>query len=591
MKDTQTGGISLLWRILLSTSIALTVLFGLTGWLVQSYAGRVTEHSLEEEVRTSLQAYEALWSTRAHNLASISRIISSMSDVRAAFATRDKATIRDMAAQLWPETPQDAAFVVLEPTGGVITALGGEGSGSGLAFSREFMEKAAERFPQQVSGYITRGRHLYYVLLTPVYVQAAQGQALLNVLLVASDIDDKLAYSLKQSTHGSDFAFVADGRLIASSLPLGVADLRRAPTGTGGVRRLLLRGVDYLALGRTLPDVDNKPAGELYIIRSFEGPSRALMELRRNVSIIWILAVVAGLAFTYLLARRILEPVKRLDLAVEEVIKQNYDYRVVVETQDELGRLAQTFNAMCDSIRAARNELIRQERISTIGRLSSSIVHDLRNPLAAIYGGAEMLVDAGLSPEQRDRIAVSIYRSSRRIQELLQELTDMSRAKAKRVEPCRLVEIVQAARDLTEQTSGGGAPVSIVIDISPQVEVSVDRDRMERVFMNLLHNSLEAMPDGGTLRVTSRQDATTVTVQVEDNGPGIPETAWATLFQPFASFGKKNGLGLGLALSRQTVLDYAGDLWADREIKSGARFYVRLPKAQTASAHARAHEN
>ena len=100
MKDTQTGGISLLWRILLSTSIALTVLFGLTGWLVQTYAGRVTEHSLEEEVRTSLQAYEALWSTRAHNLASISRIISSMSDVRAAFATRDKATIHDMAAQL-----------------------------------------------------------------------------------------------------------------------------------------------------------------------------------------------------------------------------------------------------------------------------------------------------------------------------------------------------------------------------------------------------------------------------------------------------------------------------------------------------------
>jgi two-component system, NtrC family, sensor histidine kinase HydH len=300
------------------------------------------------------------------------------------------------------------------------------------------------------------------------------------------------------------------------------------------------------------------------------------MELRRNVTLIWILAVVAGLALTYLLARRILEPVKRLDRAVEEVIQQNYDYRVAVETQDELGRLAQTFNAMCDSIRTARDELIRQERISTIGQLSSSIVHDLRNPLAAIYGGAEMLVDAGLSTDQRDRIAVSIYRSSRRIQELLQELTDMSRAKVKRVEPCRLVEIVQAARDLTAQ-SAGLQSVLVAIDIPAQVEVSVDRDRMERVFMNLLHNSLEAMPDGGALRVTCRQDATTVTVQVEDSGPGIPEKAWPTLFQPFASFGKKNGLGLGLALSRQTVLDYAGDLWADREMKAGARFFVRLP--------------
>jgi signal transduction histidine kinase len=574
MKSTRVGGISLLWRILLSTSIALTVLFGLTGWVVQSYAGRVSEHSLEEEVRTSLQAYEALWSTRAHNLASISRIIGSMSDVRAAFATRDKATIRDTAAQLWSEVSEDAAFLVLEPTGEVITSLGGESPD--LALTKAFMQTAAARFPKQVSGYATRGRHLYYVVLTPVYVQAVEGQALLNVLLVASDIDDKLAYSLKESTHGSDFAFVSGGRLVASSLPLAAADLTSAPAEPGGVRRLLLRGVDYLVLGTPLKDVDNKAAGELYIIRSFEGPSRALMALRRNVTIIWILAVVAGLAFTYLLARRILEPVKRLDRAVEEVIKQNYDYRVAVETQDELGRLAQTFNAMCDSIRNARDELIRQERISTIGRLSSSIVHDLRNPLAAIYGGAEMLVDAGLSTDQRDRIAVSIYRSSRRIQELLQELTDMSRAKVKRVEPCKLVEIVQAARDLTAQ-SAGLQSVSVAIDIPAQVEVSVDRDRMERVFMNLLHNSLEAMPDGGALRVTCRQDATTVTVQVEDSGPGIPEKAWPTLFQPFASFGKKNGLGLGLALSRQTVLDYAGDLWADREMKAGARFFVRLP--------------
>jgi signal transduction histidine kinase len=574
MKPSRVGGISLLWRILFSTSIALTALFGLTGWVVQSYAGRVSEHSLEEEVRTSLQAYEALWSTRAHNLASISRIIGSMSDVRAAFATRDKATIRDTAAQLWSEVSDDAAFLVLEPTGEVITSLGGESPD--LALTKAFMQTAAATFPKQVSGYVTRGRHLYYVVLTPVYVQAAQGQALLNVLLVASDIDDKLAYALKESTHGSDFAFVSGGRLIASSLPLAAADLMSAPATPGGVRRLLLRGVDYLVLGRPLEDVHGKPAGELYIIRSFEGPSRALMALRRNVTIVWILAVVAGLAFTYLLARRILEPVKRLDRAVEEVIKQNYDYRVAVETQDELGRLAQTFNAMCDSIRAARDELIRQERISTIGRLSSSIVHDLRNPLAAIYGGAEMLVDAGLSTDQRERIAVSIYRSSRRIQELLQELTDMSRAKAKRVESCRLLEIVQAARDLTAQ-SAGSQSVVVAIDIPAHVEVSVDRDRIERVFINLLHNSLEAMPDGGALRVTCRQDATSVTVQVEDSGPGIPEKAWPTLFQPFASFGKKNGLGLGLALSRQTVLDYAGDLWADREVKVGARFFVRLP--------------
>ena len=82
---------------------------------------------------------------------------------------------------------------------------------------------------------------------------------------------------------------------------------------------------------------------------------------------------------------------------------------------------------MCDSIQRARNELIRQERISTIGRLTSSIVHDLRNPLAAIYGGAEVLVDSDLPPAQAQRLANSIYRASRRIQELLQDLVNISR--------------------------------------------------------------------------------------------------------------------------------------------------------------------
>ena len=82
---------------------------------------------------------------------------------------------------------------------------------------------------------------------------------------------------------------------------------------------------------------------------------------------------------------------------------------------------------MCASIQDAREELIRQERISTIGRLSSSIVHDLRNPLASIYGGAEMMMDGDLSEAQMHRVAGNIYRSSRAINDLLQELVDVSR--------------------------------------------------------------------------------------------------------------------------------------------------------------------
>src|SRR5581483_6248077 len=94
------ASVSLLWRILFSTSIAITLLFAVTGWIVQSQFLRIASLSLEEEVRASFQAYESLWRARAQRLASVSMVLSRMSDVRAAFGTGDVATIRDTAGEL-----------------------------------------------------------------------------------------------------------------------------------------------------------------------------------------------------------------------------------------------------------------------------------------------------------------------------------------------------------------------------------------------------------------------------------------------------------------------------------------------------------
>jgi len=570
-------GNSLLWRILLSTSIAVTAVFALTGLMVQRYAATVSRHSLEEEIRTSLEAYEAMWSARVHSLTELSSIMSSMSDVRAAFATRARLTIQDVAEQLWSRvSDRDASFLVLDPTGEVIASLGGP---IDFAVNPSLIRQARAQFPNQVSGYATRGRHLYYVVLTPVYVQAMTEQALLNVLLIAFDVDAGLAGELKKSTHGSEFAFLSGNTVMASTLPgITARDLRSGNQISHDVKRMEWRGNSYLLLGTSLQDTAGRPIGELFVIRSFARPQETVSELRRNVAIFWIAGIVVALLLTYLLSRRILEPVKRLDRAAEEVGKRNYDYRVPVETTDELGRLAKTFNEMCDSIQRAREDLIHQEQIATIGRLSGSIVHDLRNPLAAIYGGAEMLVDAELSSEQQRRLAANIYSSSRRIQELLQELLDVSQAKARAIEPCNLADIVLTAREASRQ-SGELHGVSIQVKISHDIEVVASRDRLERVFINLIDNAIEAMPGGGSVKITSSEEENAVVVLIEDTGPGIPAEALPNLFRPFGSFGKKNGLGLGLALSRQALLDSGGDLWADPRAASGARFLMRLPMA------------
>jgi len=172
------------------------------------------------------------------------------------------------------------------------------------------------------------------------------------------------------------------------------------------------------------------------------------------------------------------------------------------------------------------------------------------------------------------RLAQNIYRSSRRIQELLQDLVNVSRGKPKAVEVCRLRDVIGAAWDVLAGLAETQS-VTVSLDVPEDIELPFERSRMERVFVNLFNNSLDAMPDGGRIEVAAWHDESGVLVEVVDTGPGISTEIRASLFQPFHS-SKRNGLGLGLALSRQTVLDHGGDMWADGDGSGGARFCLRL---------------
>ncbi len=125
------------------------------------------------------------------------------------------------------------------------------------------------------------------------------------------------------------------------------------------------------------------------------------------------------------------------------------------------------------------------------------------------------------------------------------------------------------------------------------MECPMERARMERVFANLFENAIEAMRSGGSISIRGEKAGDNIMVRVEDTGPGISAALQGRLFQPFVTAGKKNGLGLGLALSRQTLLDHGGDIWADapdRDLpdsgqKGGALFWLRLPKNRSAITH------
>jgi signal transduction histidine kinase len=574
--------LSLLWKILLATSIALTLLFALVGWIVQDNATRAMSASVDEDVQASFRAYDSLWRSRAQTLAAVSLVISRMSDVRAAFSTGDQATIRDSADELWKQiSNQDAIFLVTDPEGRVLASLGGS-LGESLKHDVPAVRDAAASFPKQTSGFVTLGSRLYQIAVTPVYVQAGTGMGLLNVLVAGYEVNGETVRSLKDSTGGSDFCFLSGASVVASTLdPRANTSMQALPSPGGAVARIEAGGTHYTVLGTPLLDVAGRPIGELRILRSSERARQRINALGRDIIVAWLIAVLGGLWLTYSLARRILRPVKELDRGAGEVARGNYDYRIPVEdpdvgTRDELGRLAAVFNAMCASIQDGRQELIRQERIATIGRLSTSIVHDLRNPLAAIYGGAEMLIDGELTTGQVQRLAGNIYRSSRRMQELLQELVDTGRGRSISTEVCRLRDIVSAACEVFSPTAEAQS-VTVQVDVPDGIELPLERARMERVFLNLIDNSLGVMPLGGTLSITAKTEASSVVVSVQDTGPGIPSQIRARLFQPFVSAGKKNGIGLGLAFSHQTVLDHGGKLWADLDSRQGACFLIKLP--------------
>jgi len=224
-----------------------------------------------------------------------------------------------------------------------------------------------------------------------------------------------------------------------------------------------------------------------------------------------------------------------------------------------------------DTLESSRDPKNSREAISAIGWLSASILHDLRNPVGTIYAGAEMLMMLDTAPNQVKRLAANMQRAAGRMRELL---IDLASATYGIPEICDIREIIAAASDAAAAAMDNQR-VQILLDVPGQIELPLARSRMKLMFFNLITNALEAMPGGGEVRIGATRNRDYLLVAIEDTGPGIPSEIRDKVFEPFITAGKKNGLGLGLAFSRQAVLDHGGDMWI--EPAAGARFVIRFP--------------
>jgi signal transduction histidine kinase len=250
----------------------------------------------------------------------------------------------------------------------------------------------------------------------------------------------------------------------------------------------------------------------------------------------------------------------------------------------QLARLYEDLQARNRELREAlrelqetQDELIRAERLSVVGRMASSIIHDLKNPMTTIKGYAAILGREDLPSETRQRFSKIITHSVDTFVEMTQEILDYARGGG----PLQLaeVDIDDFVNDLCDFVERDFDEKGLILIRNLQYggPLKMDETKMRRALYNIASNARDAMEAGGSLTITTTDLEHAIEFRLSDTGPGIPEEIQDTLFEPFVTFGKATGTGLGLAIVNKTVVDHGGTITVESVPGQGATFILHLP--------------
>ncbi len=231
-------------------------------------------------------------------------------------------------------------------------------------------------------------------------------------------------------------------------------------------------------------------------------------------------------------------------------------------------------------LQETQDELIQAERLSLVGRMASSIIHDLKNPMTTIKGYASLLGRTDLSPEVRERFSKTITRSVDSFVEMTQEILDYARGGGP-LQPAE-VKVGDFVNDLCDfiERDFEEKGLNLRRELTYTGPVMIDETKMRRALYNIASNARDAMEPGGNLTIATRCLNNTVEFRLVDTGPGIPEEIRDTLFEPFVTYGKPTGTGLGLAIAKKTIEDHGGTIAVESVVGRGTTFMVRLPRVQ-----------
>jgi signal transduction histidine kinase len=225
-----------------------------------------------------------------------------------------------------------------------------------------------------------------------------------------------------------------------------------------------------------------------------------------------------------------------------------------------------------------RQEALDAERWAAVGRVATSVAHDLRSPLGGIMRSAEFLSRPELSQATRQKLSGAVVSMSRRLVNTAQQILDFvheERLPLKRA-PCMLSEFLDEVLAVLE-VDFSDRGIEVIRDCCYQGEVVIDGDRMAQVVYNIAANARDAMPNGGTFKVSSRKIDQIIELRMSDSGPGVPNEYADRIFEPFFTYGKRQGAGLGLSITRRIVEEHDGNIRLESGDEQGATFIITLP--------------
>jgi signal transduction histidine kinase len=221
-------------------------------------------------------------------------------------------------------------------------------------------------------------------------------------------------------------------------------------------------------------------------------------------------------------------------------------------------------------------EMVQNERLSAVGKMASVIIHDIKNPMGTLRVYAQVMKKKS-GNEEANKLADEMIRQVDRFVNMTQEILDFTRGiSAANFQELEFSEVMEGVMSFIEKDLEKNN-IKLIRDAQFKGVVNMDQDKMIRVFYNIASNARDAMPQGGTFTVTTKEENGFVRIDFTDSGTGMPEEVKNRIFEPFMTYGKKHGTGLGMAIVKKVVDDHNGKIGIESDMGKGTTITIKLP--------------